>query len=123
MTFNSGAALVSVIVPVGARQTPAADLYREYKSGLDSLGAPYEFIFVLDGPQPVCEAALTELATKGAPIIIVSLTRQFGEATALMIGFEHASGGIILTLPAYLQVEGREVAKLLGALETADIAV
>jgi glycosyltransferase involved in cell wall biosynthesis len=123
MTFNPRAALVSVIVPVGARQSPVADLYGEYKSGLDSLGSPYEFIFVLDGPQPAYEAALSELAAEGAPIIIVSLTRQFGEATALMIGFEHSSGGTVLTLPAYLQVEGREFAKLVIALETADIAV
>jgi glycosyltransferase involved in cell wall biosynthesis len=51
------------------------------------------------------------------------LTRYFGEATALMIGFEHASGDVIVTLPAYLQVEGREIAKLVAALGSADIAV
>jgi glycosyltransferase involved in cell wall biosynthesis len=115
--------LVSVIVPVGARQTPTQELYGEYKAGLELLGAPYELIFVLDGPQPQCEAALSALAAAGEPVTIVSLTRYFGEATALMIGFEQASGDIILTLPAYLQVEGREIPTLVAALDNADIAV
>ena len=115
--------LVSVIVPVGQRQTPIGDLYAEYKSGLTLLGAPYELIFVLDGPQPSAESALLRLVAAGEPITIVSLTRYFGEATALMIGFEHAAGATIVTLPAYLQVEGREIRTLVAALGEADIVV
>jgi len=114
--------LISVLVPVGARQTSTAELHAEYASGLKALGAPHEFIFVLDGPQPRCESALAQLASRGEPITVVSLSRPFGEATALMIGFENASGDVILTLPAYLQVEGSELAKLVAALEDADIA-
>jgi glycosyltransferase involved in cell wall biosynthesis len=123
MNLDSSAMLVSAIVPVGARQSPAAELYAEYKTGLQALGAPYEVIFVLDGPQPAYEAALLEMAARGEPVTIISLTRRFGEATAIMIGFEHASGGIILTLPAHLQVEGSQIGVLVAALETADIAV
>ncbi|HEY3851300.1 MAG TPA: glycosyltransferase [Steroidobacteraceae bacterium] len=122
-TGGSSADLVSVIVPVGERQTPAPDLYAEYKAGLAALGAPYELIFVLDGPRPSFESALIRLAAEGAPVKIVSLTRKFGEATALMVGFEHARGGVILTLPAYLQVEGGEIGKLVAALAGADMAV
>lgn len=114
---------VSVIIPVGGRQTPAAELYSEYKAGLESLGVPYELIFVLDGPQPKYEAALSQLTAQAEPITIVSLARYFGEATALMIGFEHATGDVIVTLPACMQVEGREIGKLVAALGSADIAV
>ena len=123
MTANNNAALVSVIVPVGDRQTPIAELYSEYKSGLRLLDTPYELIFVLDGPQPAIESTLVQLVTEGEPVTVVSLTRYFGEATALMIGFEHAAGSVIITLPAYLQVEGREIGKLVAALGDADIAV
>jgi glycosyltransferase involved in cell wall biosynthesis len=123
MTASNTAALVSVIVPVGVRQTPIAELYPEYKSGLRLLGTPYELIFVLDGPQPAVESTLVQLAAEGEPVTVVSLTRAFGEATALMIGFEHAVGSVIITLPAYLQVEGHEIGKLVAALGDADIAV
>jgi glycosyltransferase involved in cell wall biosynthesis len=99
------------------------ELYEEYKLGLQSLGESYELIFVLDGPQPRFEAALASLIARGEPITIVSLTRHFGEATSLMIGFEHAAGSIIVTLPAYSQVDGCEAAKLVRALDGADIAV
>lgn len=123
MTLPHRHSLVSVIVPVGERQTPIGDLYAEYKSGLTLLGAPYELIFVLDGPQPSAESALLRLVAAGEPITIVSLTRYFGEATALMIGFDHAAGTTIVTLPAYLQVEGREIGALVAALGEADIVV
>jgi len=115
--------IVSVIVPVGVRQTSAGALYAEYSDGLKALGVPYEVIYVLDGPQPECEVALAQLASRGEPITVVALTRQFGEATSLMIGFEHALGSVILTLPAYFQVQGSEIAKLVGALDDADLAV
>jgi len=115
--------VVSVIVPVGTRQTATAELYAEYASGLKGLRAPHEFIFVLDGPQPRCESVLAQLAARGEPITVVSLTRSFGEATAVMIGFDQALGSVILTLPAHLQVEGSELPKLVAVLEEADIAV
>ncbi|HEX3848623.1 MAG TPA: glycosyltransferase [Steroidobacteraceae bacterium] len=114
---------VSAIVPVGDRHSPLPELYAEYKAGLAGLGSPYELIFVLDGPKPKYEKALAALAAEGEPITVVSLTRYFGEATAIMVGFEQATGETIVTLPAYLQVEGREVQALCAALGTADIAV
>jgi glycosyltransferase involved in cell wall biosynthesis len=123
MTLAETKKMVSVIVPVGERQTPIADLYAEYQSGLRLLDAPHELIFVLDGPNPTVESALMQLVARGEPVTIVSLSRYFGEATALMIGFEHASGGIIVTMPAYLQVEGCEIGKLVAALGNADVVV
>jgi glycosyltransferase involved in cell wall biosynthesis len=123
MTAGQSASLVSVIIPVGTRQSPLAELFDEYKRGLDLLHSPYELIFVMDGPDTSYEAALTRLAASGEPITIVSLSRRFGEATALMIGFEHAVGAIIVSLPAYLQIEGGEIVKLVAALNDADLAV
>jgi hypothetical protein len=123
MSVNKTAVQVSVIVPVGERQTSLADLYAGYKSGLAALGVPYEFVFVLDGPQPNYEKSLARLVAEGEPITIVCLSRWFGEATALMVGFEHAAGAVVFTLPAYSQVEASEFGKLYAALDTADLAV
>jgi hypothetical protein len=123
MSFDAQSGLLSVIVPVGARQTAAAELYAEYKAGLQTLGTPFEMIYVLDGPHPAYENSLVELVARGEPITIVSLTRYFGEATALMIGLEQAAGNVILTLPAYSQVDGRDIGKLVQALDGADIAI
>ena len=113
---------LSVIVPVGKRHADPGDLYGEYKAGLDATGRSYELIFVLDGPQDDFAAGLRQLVNDGHRITVVGLTRQFGEATALMAGFEHASGEVIVTLPAYHQIEGADVGKLVAALDDCDLA-
>jgi hypothetical protein len=113
---------ISVIVPVGHRHADAAELFAEYKAGLDSIGRPYELIFVLNGPQEAFAAGLEGRATDDTRVTVVSLTRDFGEATAIMAGFEQAAGGTIVTLPAYHQIEGREIGTLVAALGQSDLA-
>jgi glycosyltransferase involved in cell wall biosynthesis len=114
---------MSVVIPVGRRQADMAELYSEYSAGLDKVGASYEMIFVLDGPQPAAYAALRALRDRGAPVTLLNLSRVFGEATALAAGFEHAAGAIVLTLPAYHQIEGSEIPTLVAALDRADMSV
>jgi glycosyltransferase involved in cell wall biosynthesis len=114
---------LSVIVPVCDRRSPVASLYAEYKAGLDALGQRYELIFVLDGPCDEFSDGLRKLLANGEVFTVVGLTKTFGESTAIMAGFEHASGHAIVTLPAYHQIEGAEVAKLVSALDTADLVV
>src|SRR5688572_33395852 len=108
---------VSAIVPVGGRYADPVELYTEYHAGLEALGRSYEIIFVLDGPREKFEAGLKRLAASGASFTVVGLTRPFGEATALMAGFEQAQGRVIVTLPAYHQIEAVELPKLVGALK------
>ena len=54
---------------------------------------------------PDAARALEELLRGGEDFTVVSLTRSFGEAAALMAGFERATGDAIVTLPAYHQIE------------------
>jgi glycosyltransferase involved in cell wall biosynthesis len=114
---------LSVIVPVGSRHGAASELYAEYKAGLDALGQSYEIIFVLDGRRDEFEAGLKQMLAAGERFTVVGLTREFGEATALMAGFELAKGDAIVTLPAYHQIEAQDVAKLVEALGTSDVVI
>jgi glycosyltransferase involved in cell wall biosynthesis len=114
---------ISIIIPVGGRFSDVAALYADYKAGIAALGLPYEFIYVLDGTRKKNAAALDGLRAAGEPITVVSLTRRFGESTALMVGFDHASGEIIVTLPAYSQIEGGDIGKLIAALDDSDMAI
>jgi glycosyltransferase involved in cell wall biosynthesis len=115
---------LSVIMPVGNRHaSDIAALYAEYKAGLAALEMPYEFIVVLDGPKPDIAASLQRLLARGEPLIVISLTKRFGEATALMAGFQRASGRIIVTAPAYHQIQGTEIGKLVLGLDKADLVI
>lgn len=123
MTTIAGLSHVSVIIPVGQRHCDPEQLFAEYKGPLLARGIPFEFIFVLDGSRQSFEAGLDRLAAQGETFTVIALTRVFGEATALMIGFEHATGEVILTLPAYRQIQGADINLLIDALGTADIAI
>ncbi len=115
---------ISAIIPVGGRH--AADLlalYGEYKSALDALGASYEVIVVLDGPRPELAADVQRLLASGERVSVIALTRRFGEATALVAGFQRARGRTIVTLPAYHQIRGTEIGKLVRALGVVDLAI
>jgi glycosyltransferase involved in cell wall biosynthesis len=115
--------VVSVIIPIGGRRADIAALYTEYRHGLESLGRPYETIFVLDGPDPQVAAALQRLLASDERVAVIGLTKRFGEATALMAGFERARGDVIVTLPAYYQIEAFEIGKLVASLDDADLAI
>ena len=114
---------LSVIIPVGDRHADAAGLYAEYKAGLDAIGQSYEIIFVLDGPHAAFAAGIKGLLEDGERFNVVGLTRSFGEATAIMAGFEQALGDTIVTLPAYHQIEAADVVKLVSTLGESDVAI
>ena len=115
--------LISVIVPVVKRHGDITTLYREYKTAVAALGRPFEFVIVVDGPLPDANASLEVLRREGEPLTVIALTREFGESTALMAGFEHSTGEIVVTLPGYSQIEARGVEALVAALDDADMAV
>jgi glycosyltransferase involved in cell wall biosynthesis len=115
---------LSVIVPVGARHEDLTELYAEYCQGLDRLRTAYEFVFVVDGPYRDVIEGLETLITSGAGnIVMVVLNRSFGESTAIMAGFERCSGELIVTLPAYHQINPEDIVKLVAPLDRKDVAV
>lgn len=106
---------ISVIVPVTGRYDDVAALFKEYRAALLGLGRSFELIYVLDGPKPEVRAELERLLAAGEVFELVQLARSFGEATALAAGFEVCRGTLILTLPAYFQVEPRSIGALFEA--------
>jgi len=123
MTERFDSADLSAIIPVSGRQGDLAELYQEYKAALASVSPRVEMIFVIDGPRPAAEAQIEKLLADGERLTVIELTRPFGEATALMAGFQRATAPIIVTLPAYHQIEASEIGKLVGALEHVDMAI
>ena len=111
---------LSVIIPVGNRVDELDELHRSYVHGLDEIGRRYEIVYVIDGPR---QAERATLARNGVVAKIVQLNRAFGEASALMAGFAHCRGAKILTLPAYFQIEGDDLGKVVAAGDSVDFVV
>ncbi|MBM0107988.1 glycosyltransferase [Steroidobacter sp. S1-65] len=114
---------ISVIVPVCGRRSELRALYQQYKAGVAAIGLPFEFIFVIDGDRTDACRTLEAMLQEGEDLTVINLTRSFGEAAALMAGFERSAGSVILTLPAYHQIEAQDIPKLLAALSASDMAI
>ncbi len=114
---------VSVIIPVGQRYDDVGELYQAYKTGLEGAGRSFDFVYVLDGYLPKAFDELRALQDRGERIKIVKLAKSFGEATALTAGFENSRGGLVLTLPAYYQVEADAISEMLDHLDGYDMVI
>jgi glycosyltransferase involved in cell wall biosynthesis len=112
---------ISAIVPIGERHANAGEILDEYSAGLRAVGQSFEIIVVLDGEQPDFAQQLEEWRKAGNEFTLIRLSRPFGISTAIMAGFEQARGEVVLTLPAYFQIEGSEIAKLVAGLASADL--
>lgn len=114
---------LSVIVPVVERYDDVAEVYRLYRKALEDSGRSFEIIYVVDGDFNEVVVALERLIADGEKIKVIKLARRFGEATALTIGIQHSSGDVIITLPAYQQVEAREIPRIIDSLNDCDMVI
>jgi len=117
------AKMISAIVVVGQRVDDLERIAGDYWTSLEGVGTPFELIFVLDGPKPDAFAALSRFRDSGKDTTIVRLSRAFGESTALMSGFDIARGDVVVTLPAYYQVEPATIGDLLRDLDDCDMVI
>jgi glycosyltransferase involved in cell wall biosynthesis len=115
--------LVSVVVPVVERTDDLMGVYRAFARELGNRSEEFEFLFVFDG-RFAPPAELVALSREKAGVRILRFAREFGETAALRIGIEKSRGDLVLTLPAYFQVQPEGVGQLLDAIAAgADMAV
>jgi glycosyltransferase involved in cell wall biosynthesis len=119
----SGTGLISVVVPVVERAHDLVAVYRAFERELNHRPEAHEFLFVFDGRlSPPAE--LVALTRESKAVRILRFARGFGETAALRLGIERSRGNLVLTLPAYFQVQPEGVRLVLEAVDKgADLAV
>jgi glycosyltransferase involved in cell wall biosynthesis len=124
MAANSRERSVSVVVVVLVDEPEVVPSYRAYREAFDQGGRPVEFIYVLDESKSKALEGLREIAAdEHEPLKVIALSRWDDEIGALKSAVRRASGDIILTLPAVLQVEPSDLSKVIDAAEDTDMAV
>ncbi|MDX2502916.1 MAG: glycosyltransferase [Gammaproteobacteria bacterium] len=113
---------LSVIIPISEHSDPVKELYFEYKAGIEATGKSYEIIYVIDGAHTRAAEELNTLS-KTEKINTVTLATKFGEATALSTAFDQSSGNLLLTLPAYRQIDANDIPKLVSKLDDCDMVL
>ncbi len=114
---------LSAVIPVLQRTSDFLGLYEGYERALHALRRTYEIIFVVDGGNRRSCEAIARATGDSDKVKIVLLAKHFGESTALSAGFDVARGDLLLTLPAYHQIEPDSLANLVDALPGYDMVI
>lgn len=114
---------ISVVIPITERYDDLTKLFDSYRQSLEQTGRPLQFIFVLDGRFASLVDRIRTLDAGPHELEIVSLTRTFGESAALTLGFEQARHDLVMTLPAYHQVEPGSIPNMFERIGDADMVI
>ena len=108
---------ISVIIPVYNEEDGLPTLFARLYPALDQLETPYEVLFINDGSRDRSAALLREQYERRPDVTrAILLAANAGQHMAIMAGFEHARGQIIVTLDADLQNPPEEIAKVIDKM-------
>ncbi|GHU18427.1 UDP-4-amino-4-deoxy-L-arabinose-oxoglutarate aminotransferase [Alphaproteobacteria bacterium] len=109
---------VSVVIPVFNEQENVSTLCDRVLKAMDATGKKYEVIFVDDGSHDRTLPMLKEIFEKRSDVIrIITFNGNYGQYVAILAGFEHVRGEVIVTLDADLQNLPEEIPNLLEKME------
>ncbi len=108
--------VLSVVIPVYNEEQNLLPLCEELTDALLGLPGPFEILFVDDGSTDRSPEILAELAAKEDAIKVIRFRRNFGQTAAMMAGFEHASGDVIVALDGDGQNDPADIPRLLDEL-------
>jgi len=106
---------VSIVVPLYDEERNAKPLVEAIR---ESMGAErWELLLVDDGSTDSTPEICEGLANADPRIRFLPLTRNYGQTAALRAGFDHARGGIVVTLDGDLQNDPRDIPRLVEKLD------
>jgi len=108
---------VSVVIPVYNEEDGLQALFDRLYPVLDALGESYEIIFINDGSVDRSAQMLAAQFHKRPDVTRVVLFQgNFGQHMAILAGFEHTRGKIVITLDADLQNPPEEIPRLVQTM-------
>ena len=115
---------LSVVIPVYRSAPTLSLLVDRLMPVLESTGKTYEVVFVDDGSADNSWDTLVKLQERNPErIAAVRLMRNYGQHNALMCGFRHSRGRVVVTIDDDLQNPPESIPTLLDALEKAEFDV
>ncbi|PLP96544.1 glycosyltransferase [Cupriavidus pauculus] len=108
---------VSVVIPVYNEEGGLQALFDRVYPALDDMGESYEVIFVNDGSVDRSPAMLAAQYHKRPDVTrVILFNGNFGQHMAILAGFEHTRGRIVITLDADLQNPPEEIPRLVAEM-------
>ncbi len=117
MLTATGRAYLSVVIPLYNEAITVEKLHERLSGTLESLGKPYEVIYVDDGSTDGTTEILQGLHKKDPKVKVVVFNRNYGQHAAVVAGFERAAGEVMVTLDGDLQNPPEEIPRLLAKID------
>jgi undecaprenyl-phosphate 4-deoxy-4-formamido-L-arabinose transferase len=106
---------LSIIIPVYNESDGLQALFDRLYPALDALKTRYEIIFINDGSRDQSPAMLAaQFKLRPDVTRVVLFNGNYGQHMAILAGFEHSRGEVIITLDADLQNPPEEIGLLLN---------
>ncbi|MGB8325715.1 MAG: glycosyltransferase family 2 protein [Candidatus Acidiferrum sp.] len=107
----------SIVVPFFNEQENIPTLYMKITEVMDSIGEPYEMVFVDDGSKDNTYKVLSEIYEHDRRVNVVRLRRNFGQTPALKAAFDFARGEIVISMDGDLQHDPEEIPLFIEKIE------
>lgn len=108
---------ISVVVPLFNEEGSVRELHDRLVRVAEEQGRSWEFVFIDDGSTDGTWRVLCELQADDPRVRAVLLRRNFGQTPALTAGFDHARGGIIISMDGDLQHQPEEIPAFLEGID------
>ncbi|MHB9132029.1 MAG: glycosyltransferase [Armatimonadota bacterium] len=108
---------VSLVIPVYNEEEGLASLFAALDAVVPELPQPVEYVLIDDGSRDRSMEIMRAYRSPVATVQVVELAANFGQHAAVLAGFEHAAGDIIVTLDADLQNPPSEIPKLVAKVQ------
>jgi glycosyltransferase involved in cell wall biosynthesis len=108
---------LSVVVPCFNESECLPQLFAELDRMASGISHDVEFILVDDGSKDRTPEMLTAQARADPRFKAVLFRRNFGQTAAMVAGFDHATGDVVVPLDADLQNDPADIPRLITELE------
>ncbi len=106
---------VSIVIPVFNEAESLPELLRRTTAACATLPMDYEILLVDDGSSDDSAELLAAAAEQSeSKVLAVLLNRNYGQHSAIMAGFSHVTGDLVITLDADLQNPPEEIPRLVS---------
>jgi hypothetical protein len=114
---SSDRRMLSITVPLFNEGESVAPLVTAVRHGMAGCALEWELILVDDGSTDDTAAAAARMAAADARVRLVRLARNYGQATAMQAGFDHARGSVVVSMDGDLQNDPRDIPRLVEKLD------
>jgi len=107
---------LSIVIPVYNEAEGLPTLIASLREALTPLAISAEIIFIDDGSLDGSGDLLEEFAAADPSLHAIRLRRNYGQTAAMMAGFQHATGDVIIPMDADGQNDPQDIPRLLAKL-------